>query len=303
MKPSFVPPSHRRHLGLTMELERLLNVRPLKIVRDAGATIRSIALFATLLLAGGGYLTYLVSARFDDTKVLAGTAVAEFGLLLLAATCFRYYSVHYCDPAPYEILRIEGLLIIEPVGGYHRYTNTRRQTIKVLRDNVRLVEHRSHFTGRGSRGKNSIESLMPGHDLFVARAAEEDGGRRLWIYPGRPLFRGDVEEVGIRQVFEDNIETMKPYYRKGGNRFKTREISIAIRFVLAEDPLKIDGLVWNNGTTYHKRREVGTIAPVRTVDRLAGTVEYQISVPKAKPHHAYGFRWVWPDGSFQKRVK
>ena len=277
-----------------MALDDFLNKAPFRLLRDAAATIKAISFFASPVVAGGTLLAYLISTQIRSDAALLAIALAALIVVVGILSGFGYYITHICDPAPYEITSIEGVLVIEPVNGHHRYTNRREQVIRARRNNVRLVEHRAHWTANGSRNKYKTRSLIDGHQLFVAPLAEEDGRTPHWIYLGRPLGKGDTEVVGFEELFEDNRSPMLPYYREGGGRYKSRHLTIRVRFSAGEDPGTVDGLIWNNDRKSRQRHVVGKIGVDRKPNPLDRTIEYVAIVPRPKRYHAYGVRWKWP---------
>lgn len=277
-----------------MDIEKFLDKAPFRLARNVVATIKAIGFFLAPALAGGALLVYLVSTYVESRIALAIIAIISVCMVGGVALGFWYYIRHICDPAPYEILQIQCLLIVEPVGNHHRYRNERRQTIKARRNNIRLVEHRAHWTGKGSRSKSHSGTLLDEHDLCSARQPEEDGRTHQWIYLGRPLGKGDEAQIGIYQDFEDNYEPMHTYYREGSLRYKAKNLSVTTRFTVDEDPEKVYGIIWNNDRKSRHRHEVGRVSIERRLDSGARTVDYIVTVGNPKRYHSYGIRWEWP---------
>ena len=151
--------------------------------------------------------------------------------------------------SPYEITKLEGVLFAEATGDHHRYSNTRIQTVKTLRNNVRLIEVRSHWTGSYSRQTYNVQSVSREHELFDGLIREEDARVHRWIYLRRPLGKRDGSViVGVSQEWEDDLEAMRPYYREGGARYKTRDLKVTARFSArdAPDESDVQGCVWNS---------------------------------------------------------
>jgi len=265
-----------------------------RFVRDVVATVKAIGFFLTPVVAGGILLIYLLTTNVESNTVLAIISIISIFMIAVIAFGFWYYVQHICDPAPYEITQIQCLLIIEPVGDHHRYLNKREQVIKAVRNNVRLVEHRSHWTGKGSKAKSKAVSLIDKHEFYSASQPEEDGRTHQWIYLGRPLSKGDKAAVSISQTFEDNSEPMHTYYREGSGRYKGRNLTVTTRFLVSEDPPEVDGVIWNNDRKNRQRHEVGHLDYVRKPDPAADTVDYIIIVSNPKKYHSYGIRWGWP---------
>ena len=259
------------------------------------ATIKAVSFFAVPMIAAGGAIAYLVSTQVESNAALLAIALASLVMVagVIAAIC--YYVLRVCDPAPYEIVKIDGLLVIQSVNGhsYHHYINSRAQTVKARRNNVRLVEHRTHWTGNGARSKCKSTSTVSEHSLFVARLPEEDGRIPHWVYLGRPLNKGEEAMVGIQETREDNQSPMLPYYREGGGRFRSRNLTVMTRFPADEDPERVEGLIWNNDRRNRQRQIVGKIPYERKPDPANRTVDYIISVQKPRRYHSYGIRWSW----------
>jgi hypothetical protein len=278
-----------------MALNDFLNKAPFRLLRDMVATIKAISFFAVPMIAAGGAIAYLVSTQVESATALLAIALASLVMVagVIAAIC--YYVLHVCDPAPYEITKIEGLLIIQTVNGhsYHHYINRRTQTVKARRNNVRLVEHRTHWTGNGAKNKCKSTSMVNDHTLFVARLSEEDGRTPHWVYLGRPLSKGEEAMVGIQETREDNQSPMLPYYREGGGRYRSRSLTIITRFPADEDPEKVEGLIWNNDRRNRQRQIVGKISYERKPDPTNRTVDYIVRAQKPRRYHSYGIRWSW----------
>lgn len=278
-----------------MALNNFLNKAPFRLLRDLVATIKAISFFAVPMIAAGGAIAYLVSTQIESHAALLAIASASLVMIagIIAAIC--YYVLHVCDPAPYKITKIEGLLIIQTVDGhsYHYYINRRTQTIKARRNNVRLVEHRTHWTGNGTKNKCKSTSMVNDHSLFVARLPEEDGRTPHWVYLGRSLSKGEEAMVGIQETREDNQSPMLPYYREGGGRYRSRNLTVITRFPAHEDPEKVEGLIWNNDRRNGQRQIVGKIQYERKPDSANHTVDYIVSVQRPRRYHSYGIRWSW----------
>lgn len=277
-----------------MDTEGFLDKPLFRLLRNAAATIKAISFFLAPAVAGGVLLVYFVTTYVESRTALAIIAAISVFMIAGIAIGFWYYVRHICDPAAYEITQIDCLLIVEPLPNHHRYRNERRQTIKARRNNVRLVEHRAHWTGKGSRSKSKSGSLIDKHELCSARQPEEDGRTHQWLYLGRPLGKGDEAQVGIYQDFEDNYEPMHTYYREGSLRYKAKNLTVTTRFSLHEDPAKVDGIIWNNDRKSRRRHEVGRLTVERVPDHIEHTVDYIVTVRNPKRYHSYGIRWEWP---------
>ncbi len=277
-------------------MDRLLDKPALKAVRDTAATYNAVRVLAVLILTIGPSAVYLVRSHSPVSELEAAVAGGFLVVVMSAGLILWYYLACRFDPPLYRFVQLEGLLVIEPAGAHHRYTNIRRGTVRARRNNVRFVEHRSHWTGTGSRNRRTVESLISDHQLFASRRPEEDGRLQLSIYLGEPLGRGEEVRTAIREVFEDNLDPMHPYYRKGGGRYPTRNLTVTVRFLVSEDPSRIEGLIWNNDRRSRERHLVGRIAFERRPDPATGTVDYTVTVPRPKRYHSYGLRWAWSSG-------
>lgn len=280
-------------------MERLLDAALFKVMRDAVATIQAVLFLVPPMLLGNGFIAYLVGHHFNGKKVLAGVAFVVATLVVGGAVAVTFYLRNVYDPAPYELVELRGLLVIERVAGrsHHRYTLERRERIRATRNNVRLIEHRTHWTGGGLSGLCEARSLYPDHELFVGRRAEEDNRRQLWIYLGEPLGKGETATVGTREVYEDDIVSMKPYHRKGCGGFRARNLTVVTRFPVDADPRDdVEGLIWNDDKKARERATVGTVAYERVVDAKSATVDYIVTVPRPKRYHSYGIRWKAANG-------
>lgn len=276
-----------------MDLEKLLDLPLLRNIRDAAATVRAVAFFATLAVSAAT-LIYLWAGR----NLLSPGFALAIGLALVAegATvgAFLHYIRHVADPDPYTIVELAGLLVIERVDGHHRYINTRVQRLRANRNDLRLIEVRSHWTGRSSPNKALTEPLDPDHLLLNGESPEEDGRIYRWIYLGTAIGRGDLVDVGIRQQFEDDVEQMRPFYREGGGRHPVKKITVTTRFSLAEAPQNPEGLVWNNNRRSNGKHVVGHLTVQRKIDHDAGTVDFIVESSEPLRNHSYGIRWQWP---------
>ncbi|MEV1286914.1 hypothetical protein [Micromonospora sp. NPDC049679] len=277
-----------------MDLERLLDKPVLKHLRSGVATIRAIMFVGSVL--GSGLALIVLAARYFSVSWKLATALSVLLILLLSVSGYAWrYVTRVYDPAFYEIVDLEGLLVVEPLGDHRRYTYTRSQTVKATRDDLRLVEFRAHWTGKGHNGTSRVESLIPEHAILDGRRAESDGRVHRWIYPRRPLERGKALRVGIRQVHEDDVEIQLPYFREGGGRYKTGKITVIVKLPFSEhSPESVRGVVWNSNRTPRKGAVVDELPiPTPRVDSAAGTAEYRVTVEKPSPYHSYGVEWTW----------
>ena len=281
-------------IGSALGVDKFLEMTFFRTLRNAAATIKAIGLFLGPIVAGGALLGYLVATYVDSKTVLVTIAVVFLFMIVGIAGGFWYYIQKICDPDPYEITKIDCLLIAKRTGSHHQYINNREQTIRARRNNVRLVEHRAHWTGQGSKSKSNSGSLAGKHEFYSARHPEEDGRTHHWIYLGKPLNKGDSERVGFHQTFEDNMAPMHTYYREGGGRYRARDLTVTTRFSVDDEPPTVEGHVWNNDRRNRQRHEVGRLEHVRKADPTTGTVDYVVTVRRPKRYHSYGIRWEWP---------
>ncbi len=277
-----------------VDLEKFLDRPLLKNLRDLAATVRALGFWIGLLAAALVYLTLWLKVHTPGRALPIGIATGVWGLTVLG---FWYYMMRIYEPPFYEILELEGLLVVECAGDHHRYIYTRKQRVRATREDLRLVEFRAHWTGWGSQ-RPRVESLMTDHAILDGRQAEEDGHVRRWIYPRHPIGKDREVEVGIRQTHEDDINHQLPYFREGGGHYKTEKITVTARFPIAEDPQslgQVEGRVWNINRPVLQNNVEGSIPCVRKVDREHRTVDYTITVLHPKRYHSYGVAWQWPN--------
>lgn len=282
------------YTGPGLNADKFLDMPLFRTLRNAVATIKALGFFLGPVVAGGIFLGYLITTHVESRTALAIIVVVSLFMIVGIATGFWYYIQRVCDPDPYELTSIDCVLVIRREGNHHHFTNSREQTVKARRNNVRLVDHRAHWTGQGSKGKSNSGSLSGTHEFYSARQPEEDGRTYHWIYLGRPLNKGDTERVGFRQTFEDNVAPMHTYYREGGGRYRARNLSVTTRFSNDDDPPTVEGHVWNNDRRNRQRHEVGRLEPERQAHPETSTVDYVIKVRRPKKYHSYGVRWQWP---------
>lgn len=278
-----------------MSIDRLLNTSVLRNLRNAAATIRAIAFFATIIVASAVlvYLTFGSDLIEPDAALAAGIGLVA---LIVTVAIFGYYNKYHHDPPFYEIVELDAELMISPAGDHRRYVYTRRQRVRALRDELRLVEFRAHWTGGASRDKIEVDSLISGHALLDGKEREDTGHVHRWIYPRRCLDKGQEADVGIRQVHEDDVERQRPYFRDGGGRYRAHKVTVTARFPMDEDPRligEVEGKVWNSNRPIRQHNPVEDISVVRTVNRGANTVDYVVTTNNPKKYHSYGIQWSW----------
>lgn len=275
-------------------LERLMDKPALKNTRTIAATINSFVLLGSI---SASVLVVLSVSLTPDWTVVA-SALLVLGMLALGGLVYlgRRWRTH-C-PTSYRVLRIEGLLEIEPFDGYRRYRYVRRQRIRATRHDLRLIELREHWTGKGSRGSLTVECVKPADAILMdGKIPEEDGRVHRWVYPTRPLGRGECLDVEVHQRHIDDVETQRPYFRQGGGRYDTDAICVKVCFPADYEPSEIHGGIWNTGRRLLHNQVIRTIDCARSEDRTAGTVTYAVEVGRTSHHHSVGLYWVWPEGN------
>jgi hypothetical protein len=275
-----------------MGLERVLGLPVLRILRDTTATARAVA-FAIGVVAGAVGLAYVGIRKSALSPDAATVLVASLAAIILGGLASWFYVAGIYDPSYYKIVDLDGHVLIEPAGDHHRYTYTRKQTVRATRGSLRLIEIRSHWTGRCSREKTSITSVIRDHRLLDGGYPEEDGRVHRWIYPGRSLDRGEEIEVGVRVVMEDDIEPMIPYYREGGGRYRVRQLKVTVRFPIGHEPQRVFGSIWHTNRKAQQGNHIGKLDYERRPDHDAGVVDYIVVVQKPRLYHSYGVRWSW----------
>jgi hypothetical protein len=239
-------------------------------------------------------LAYLAIRTFLGSPALAITLAALLVVLLAGSSYTWHYVKNIHDPPFYEILELNGSLVVEPANDHRRYTYERRQTVIATRDDLRLIEFRAHWTGQGQSGSATVESVKSEHAMLDGKNKEQDGRVHRWIYPRRPLKRGQPIEVGIRQVHEDDVEEQLPYFREGGGRYKTRRIIVKVRLPLSEhDPESVRGVVWNSHRAARQSPEVGELEVEKHVMRTEKCIEYMVTAVAPRTFHSYGVEWTW----------
>jgi len=277
-----------------LDANKLLELPLFHFLRNATATIKAAAFLLTSMAAVGVLLVYLATSYIESRTALAVIVVILFFIILsVALGCWCYIRL-FCDPDQYEITEADCLLIVEPLGNHHRYTNEREQKIRARRNNVRLIESRARWTGQGSRIRFKAGSLVDKHVLLSGRRPEEDGITHQWIYLGRPLSKGDQTSIAFYQTFEDNAEPMHTFYREGGGRYRASNLRVTARFGIDEDPINVEGLIWSTSRNSRQRREVGRLEVHRKANPIARTVDYIVTVRRPRKYHSYGVRWEWP---------
>jgi hypothetical protein len=279
------------------DLGKFLQTPFLRNLRDLVATIRAIAFIAPALI-GGLLLAYAILRRNTPlpSPFLILALALGWWLTLVGAW---YYARFVSNPPFYKIVELEGVLKVERVNGHHRYTYTRKQTVKATRNELRLIEFRAHWTGSGSNPPH-VEPTEADHEILDGKRPEQDGRVHRWLYPREPIGRGHTIKVGIRQIHEDDKSPQDPYFREGGGRYKTGKIKVTVRFQLPEDPQlrnTIEGRVWNSKRSIDQGQVSGSISYRREVNDDLGTVDYTVTCNRPKRFHSYGLAWTRPSRS------
>jgi len=275
-----------------MTIERIMDKPVLKNARTVAATINSFVLLISI--AASVLLT--LSAHILPGRSVALLAVSLFGGAALLLITYTRHVLRNYNPTFYRILRLEGTLRIEPVGDHRRYCYERRQKIQATRDDLRLIELREHWTGKGSRDSLTVKCVKPADAILMdGKVPEEDGRVHRWVYPTRPLGRGEQLEVEVHQKHMDDVETQRPYFRQGGGRYDTDEVRVEVCFPASYEPTEIRGGFWNTGRPLLHNQVIEKIDCVRTEDKVAGTVTYSVEASRLPYHHSVGLYWSWPE--------
>ena len=276
-----------------MDLDRLWDKPVLRHLRNAVATLRAI-IFVGGVVVSAIILAILAIRSFFGSPALAITLVALLVVLLTGSIYTWHYVKNIHDPPFYEILELNGSLLVEPADDHRRYTYERRQTVIATRDDLRLIEFRAHWTGQGRAGSAVVESVKSEHAMLDGKLKEQDGRVHRWIYPRRPLKRGQPIEVGIRQVHEDDVEAQLPYFRESGGRYKTKRIIVKVLLPLSEhDPESVRGVVWNRHRALWQSPEVGELEVQKHVIRAKQCIEYMVTSERPREFHSYGVERTW----------
>jgi hypothetical protein len=277
---------------VTVEAGDILDRPSVRAFRTGAELLQAIAFVVTTAATAAGFVYLLLARRVVRPELTVVTVVAVV-LLVVVVGGFAYYIAFLHDPDPYRILELNGLLVVRRVGEHHRYENIREQTIQAKRHNVRLVQMRSHWSGRSAEDPE-VQSLVADHILLDGQSPEADGRVYRWLYLREPIGRGHRVKVGIRHVFKDDAERMKTYYRESGEETITRALRVVARFDLSDEPVRVEGVMWRGRKHSERRQAAAYIGHSRVVDPLTKTVEFVVSVPRPRRNCAYGVRWEWP---------
>jgi hypothetical protein len=274
-----------------MTLEQLMDKPALKNTRTIAATINSFVLLSSI--AASVLLVLIVDAK--PSRAVIASALAFFLALAICACLYLRYTLRTCNPAFYRIQRLDGSLKIEPLGTHRRYHYKRCQRIEAVRDDLRLIELREHWTGKGSRNSLTVTCVKPRDAILLdGSVPEEDGRVHRWVYPTRPLGRGETIDVEVHQTHIDDVEMQRPYFRQGGGRYDTEAIHVEVIFPVGYEPPEIRGGVWNTGRPLLHNQLIRTMDCARSEDGATRTVTYSVESGRMPHHHSVGLYWTWP---------
>jgi len=275
-----------------MTLERLMDKPALKNTRTIAATINSFVLLSSITVSA--LVAFSVNAK--PSRVALASALSIFVGVALCALAYLRHRLRTFSPTFYRILQLDGILKIEPVGDYRRYHYTRRQRIRATHDDLRLIELREHWTGKGSRDSLTVRCTRPADAILMdGKVPEEDGRVHRWVYPTRPLGRGECLDVEVQQTHVDDVETQRPYFRQGGGRYDTDAICVKVCFPASYEPPEIHGGIWNTGRPLLQNQLIQTIDCLRVEDRATKTVTFTVEARRMPHHHSVGIYWRWPE--------
>jgi hypothetical protein len=280
-----------------MRLEQLMDKPALKNTRTIAATINSFVLLSSI--TGSVLLALLVDAKLS--RAVIASALAFFLALALCACLYLHYALRTYNPAFYRIRRLDGSLKIEPLGDHRRYQYKRSQRVEAVRDELRLIELREHWTGKGSRDSLTVTCVKPADAILLdGKVPEEDGRVHRWVYPTRPLGRGETIDIEVHQTHIDDVEMQRPYFRQGGGRYDTEAVRVEVSFPVGYEPAEISGGVWNTGRPLLHNQLIRTMECVRNENRAARMVTYSVEATRIPHHHSIGLYWTWPPSANAK---
>jgi hypothetical protein len=260
--------------------------------------LQSVLDFLQAVVFGATSMGALIGAIFaiageDIWPITRTNAPLAFIACQVALGAVLYYYVRYrYNPRQFTIEELVGSLTIERVGHHHRFTYERQQRIRADRDGLRHVPIRSHWSGQ-SRRRSIVEAMSADYRVYNETIPEADGRIYRIIYLFGPIARGHRTSVGIRHRFEDDFQTMKPYYRESGDDLGARKMKIVVRFPKDYDPSHMEGVIWRSRGLGDARHEAGRLEYQRVDDTESGFIEYTIDVARPSRRAAYGLRWEW----------
>lgn len=276
-----------------MSVERLLDKPILRNTRTVAATANAAIFFVLAGFSLSTLVTMVMSTMMRNPIYLQAGIIlttTSAGLLLISV----HHKVRSQNHTYYTILALEGTLEVNRENHYRRYTYERFQRIEATRSDLRLIELREHWTGVGA-GPHVELSKPRDAVLLDGKYAETDSRVHRWIYPGRPMGRGEQLEILVRQEHTDDSRPQLPYFRQGGGRYKTNRVAVRVRFPKNYDPGDVEGAIWNTGDALRQTQIVGRLQCKKVPIDGSEMVEYSIEVTSTVRHHSYGLRWTWPD--------
>lgn len=272
-----------------MSIDKMTSKRALRITQAAAEAIN--ASVFTLSLAGSAVIA---AATYAEPALLsASTLTLALGSTAWSAHLHRRLRRH--DVTGYRILQLKGVMTVDKEGDHHVIDYVRTQEIQAVQDDVRLIELREHWTGLGVKDGVQVTCTRPADaNLYDGGRPEEDGRVHRWIYPNRPLSRGERLTVEVHQRHRDDALRQLPYFRQGGGRHDTGHVIAQVIFPSHYEPESVKGAIWNTGRNLFPTQTVGALACTRIEDRQAGTVTSSVEAHALKAHHSVGMRWIWP---------
>ncbi len=267
-------------------LAKLLDLPALKMSRDLAATIKAVTFLGAPVVAALAWL----SVRLGVNSKVAIAVCAGAGVTILAVVITATWGRRYMNFDPYEILEHRSTETVESVGSHHRYVWVRELTIKSRQDGLRLIPSNWYWTGLTSTPLQ-YEALFPDQAVFSGAFPEEDQVIHRWIYLGRPIAKGEEVKTGIKLIFEDDVQKMRPFVLETP-RHKTRLLDVILRFPKGEDPLTVKPIEWKSGYKHlGQPSEIADGSIERTIDTVSGFVEYKLRRVNPDVEVPVGMRW------------
>lgn len=271
-------------------VEKFFDQPALKVIRNSVSTFNAVVALATALsVVISAIFLLVISLPVPGQLALLAVSPTLLSVALAAVTSSAAKRLPTVD---YRIEKLIGTLSIAPVGEHHRYSNERTQVVKFVKNGVRLVEIHSFITGR-STNPRTVEVIKPNHVLLDGKVPEEDGRNHRWVYLGRAYHRGQSTEIGIRQQFEDDIESMRPFYGEGGGGRRVGEMVVTLKFDRSDEPPEIEAMTWNSRPRPGQPEATEHLKYERTLNVKDGIVEFVLRVQNPRRFYRYGFRWNW----------
>jgi hypothetical protein len=280
-----------------MGFSKILDSNPARVASKIADLAQSFGLILGLIGAVGGIcVSWLVTQGLRLDAALAVGAVAAVVALGGAGLVYYIRVVH--DPDDYVIEEMAGQLTVRRTlqtndRFLYRYEYSRSQRVRATRNNLRLIQIRSHWSGQ-SISVTDVASCFPEHKLLDGGIAEEDGRVYRWIYLLGAVGRGRRVTVGIRQAFEDAFVPMKPYFRESGEDRRVEKLVVRLRFRADEAPDEAWLVTWRRAGSGTGRQEVARerCQPVR--EQGSDLVLFETRQRRPRSDCAHGFVWRWP---------